>query len=634
MAAPLKLKRQSSAKPAKQSVSPSENLPIAAVLVDTPVSYLEGIYDYLVPETLDAYATVGTKVIVEFGKSNTEGLIVARKSSSDQQKNIKVISKLNSPSGLLSSSVIKHIEATRDRFGGGIWNIIKSVVPARVLKEEQIQRSLNSSVNLPKYSSPDFRYLIGRADYDSIQNSRKLKWALSFPIGIKPEWFLSEFIKIRAQINQVLLIVPDEKDLANYVSILSEYFGDEVIELGSHLTKNDRYRNYLKATFQSKRVIITSRSGAFTELHSDATVIVLSDLDESHYEQHAPGWNSRDVSLLRDNSTSLIFASVSHSLEIARLVEIGWLEGKKYETKAAIKIVSGINNSSSILTIKKGLEKGNVLVSVSDKGYANLFLCSKCRNAANCECGGKLQISTQTKTPTCFQCQKVYKDWKCSYCGDNRPFVIAKGIDRTAEEIGRALPKASILVSSGNKQMRSLPRGNHVVFATTGSEPNSIFAAVVMLDGEKIFNRPTLRAEEMAKFSWFYLLSKAQPNSEIYLSLPNHHPVVQAILRNESRYGVSGDLINRQKAKLPPFYRIAVVTGDKSEISKFSENLKSSNSYEVTGPTVIDGAQSKVLIRATLQQGPMLVDLLDDITKIQGVKGRKIFNIRFDPFDL
>ena len=457
---------------------------------------------------------------------------------------------------------------------------------------------------------------------------------MSFPIGIKPEWFLSEFIKIRAQINQVLLIVPDEKDLTNYVSILSEYFGDEVIELGSHLTKNDRYRNYLKANFQSKRVIITSRSGAFTQLQSDSTVIVLSDLDESHYEQHAPGWNSRDVSLLRDNSTSLVFASVSHSLEIARLVEIGWLEGKKYETKSAIKIVSGMNNSSSILTIKKGLEQGNVLVSVSDKGYANLFLCSKCRNTANCECGGKLQISTQTRTPTCYLCQKVYKDWKCSYCGDNRPFVIAKGIDRTAEEIGRALPKASILVSSGNKQMRSLPRGNNVVFATTGSEPNGIFAAVVMLDGEKIFNRPTLRAEEMAKFSWFYLLSKAQPNSEVYLSLPNHHPVVQAILRNESRYGVSEDLINREKAKLPPFYRIAVVTGDKSEISKFSENLKSSNSYEVTGPTAIDAAQSKVLIRATLQQGPMLVDLLDDITKIQGVKGRKIFNIRFDPFDL
>ena len=85
---------------------------------------------------------------------------------------------------------------------------------------------------------------------------------------------------------------------------------------------------------------------------------------------------------------------------------------------------------------------------------------------------------------------------------------------------------------------------------------------------------------------------------------------------------------------MPPFYRIAVVIGEKSEISKFSENLKSSYSFEVTGPISINGMQSKLLIRATLQQGSMLVDLLDDITKIQGVKGRKIFNIRFDPFDL
>jgi len=102
VAAPLKLKRQNSPKPVKQSSLTSQNLPIAAVLVDTPVSYLEGIYDYLVPETLDSLATIGTKVIVEFGKSNTEGLIIARKSSSDQQKNLKMISKLNSPSGLLS----------------------------------------------------------------------------------------------------------------------------------------------------------------------------------------------------------------------------------------------------------------------------------------------------------------------------------------------------------------------------------------------------------------------------------------------------------------------------------------------------------------------------------------------------
>jgi metal-responsive CopG/Arc/MetJ family transcriptional regulator len=86
---------------------------------------------------------------------------------------------------------------------------------------------------------------------------------------------------------------------------------------------------------------------------------------------------------------------------------------------------------------------------------------------------------------------------------------------------------------------------------------------------------------------------------------------------------------------LPPYYRVAVVTGDIPEISKFAENLRSSkNSYEITGPIKIDSYQSKILIRVELEQAQVLVDLLDDITKVQGVKSRKIFTVRFDPFDL
>ena len=634
MAAPLKLKRQSVAKAPQKLPNVSKNSPIASVLVDTPVSSLEGIYDYLVPEIFDESAVTGTKVLVEFGSGKAEGLIVGRKEKSDQTQKLKPILDLTSPSGMVSETVISHIETVRNRFGGSFWAVLNSAVPSRVAKEEKLIESDSSIIEASSFDSSGLRELIGRADFGQLLSKQRLKWGINFPIATDPNWFLLEIVKLRAQVSQILLIVPDEKDISTLSAVLASHFGDQFIELGSHLSKSLRYRNFLKTRYRSPKVIISTRSGVFAPLEKNATVIVLSDLDSSHYELHSPGWNTRDVTLLRDHFTSLIFISPSHSLEIARLIEISWLEKKLYKQKNTQRFLTNENGNLYVSSIKKGISNGNVLVSVSEKGYANLFLCSKCRNTANCECGGKLQISTQTRTPTCYLCQKVYKDWKCSYCGDNRPFVIAKGIDRTAEEIGRALPKASILVSSGNKQMRSLPRGNNVVFATTGSEPNGIFAAVVMLDGEKIFNRPTLRAEEMAKFSWFYLLSKAQPNSEVYLSLPNHHPVVQAILRNESRYGVSEDLINREKAKLPPFYRIAVVTGDKSEISKFSENLKSSNSYEVTGPTAIDAAQSKVLIRATLQQGPMLVDLLDDITKIQGVKGRKIFNIRFDPFDL
>ena len=634
MAAPLKLKRQSVAKAPQKLPNVSKNLPIASVLVDTPVSSLEGIYDYLVPEIFDESAVTGTKVLVEFGSGKAEGLVVGRKDKSDQIQKLKPILDLTSPSGMVSETVISHIEMVRNRFGGSFWAVLNSAVPSRVAKEEKLTKS-NASINeASSFDSPGLRELIGRADFGQLLSKQRLKWGINFPIATDPNWFLLEIVKLRAQVSQILLIVPDEKDVSTLSAVLSNHFGDGFIELGSHLSKSLRYRNFLKTRYMTPKVIISTRSGVFAPLEKNATVIVLSDLDSSHYELHSPGWNTRDVTLLRDHFTSLIFISPSHSLEIARLIEIGWLEKKLYKQKNTQRFLTNENGNSYVSSIKKGISNGNVLVSVSEKGYANLFLCSKCRNTANCECGGKLQIDGSKKIPKCYLCQTEYKNWKCSFCADNRPFVIAKGIERTAEEIGRAIPKIAILVSSGNKQISSVPSGRHIVVSTAGSEPNGVYSSVVMLDGEKIFNRPSLRAEELAKFHWFSLLSKASNSAEIFLSLPNHHPSVQCLLRGDSLANAASELNSRDKAKLPPFYRVAVVIGDKPEISKFAENLRNDKTYEITGPITIDSYQSKLLIRVKLAEGSLLVDLLDDVIKVQALKRRKIFSIRFDPFDL
>jgi primosomal protein N' (replication factor Y) len=634
VAAPLKLKRQSVAKAPQKLPNVSKNLPIASVLVDTPVSSLEGIYDYLVPEIFDESAVTGTKVLVEFGSGNAEGLVVGRKDKSGQIQKLKPILDLTSPSGMVSETVISHIEMVRNRFGGSFWAVLNSAVPSRVAKEEKLTKS-NASINeASSFDSPGLRELIGRADFGQLLSKQRLKWGINFPIATDPNWFLLEIVKLRAQVSQILLIVPDEKDVSTLSAVLSNHFGDGFIELGSHLSKSLRYRNFLKTRYMTPKVIISTRSGVFAPLEKNATVIVLSDLDSSHYELHSPGWNTRDVTLLRDHFTSLIFISPSHSLEIARLIEIGWLEKKLYKQKNTQRFLTNENGNSYVSSIKKGISNGNVLVSVSEKGYANLFLCSKCRNTANCECGGKLQIDGSKKIPKCYLCQTEYKNWKCSFCADNRPFVIAKGIERTAEEIGRAIPKIAILVSSGNKQISSVPSGRHIVVSTAGSEPNGVYSSVVMLDGEKIFNRPSLRAEELAKFHWFSLLSKGSNSAEIFLSLPNHHPSVQCLLRGDSLANAASELNSRDKAKLPPFYRVAVVIGDKPEISKFAENLRNDKTYEITGPITIDSYQSKLLIRVKLAEGSLLVDLLDDVIKVQALKRRKIFSIRFDPFDL
>jgi hypothetical protein len=142
------------------------------------------------------------------------------------------------------------------------------------------------------------------------------------------------------------------------------------------------------------------------------------------------------------------------------------------------------------------------------------------------------------------------------------------------------------------------------------------------------------KPEEIAKFHWFSLLARASFDAQVFFSLANQHPVVQALIRADSSTAATYELETRKQSKLPPYYRVAVVIGDTADISKFAENLRNTKNYEITGPVSVDSYQSKLLIRVGLPEAQLLVDLLDDITKVQGVKGRKIFKVRFDPFDL
>lgn len=632
MAAPLKLKRQVSATSKPKNLASVSKLPIASVLVDTPVSHLEGIYDYWIPSKIDKLVTIGTKVIVPFGNVNADGLVINRTQNQSNDGELKEIIDVTSPSSMVSAQMLEHIEMVRNRFGGSFWSLLKQSIPKRVVKEEKMLTVFETESATQE--NDDFHKLIGRADFGMLNSNQRIKWAVNLPIATDSALFVAKIALTRAQFNQVLLLVPDDKDIRLIKRQIARISKVNVVELSSNLDSSTRYRNFLQTCFSVPRIIIANRSGSFTNLQSDSTVIVLNDLDASHYEQHSPGWNTRDVTLLRNKNSSFIFISASHSLEIARLIDIGWLDHKIYKPNSEISIVASDSNRSYLSTIKKSLSSGSVLVTVSEKGYANVFLCSKCRNSAKCECGGKLQIKSSNSQPQCYLCAKKVSDWRCNYCGGTRPYVISKGIDRNAEEIGKANPNIPIYVSSGTKQIEDLPEDHCIVLSTAGSEPNGEYSAVVMLDGESIFNRPTLRAEEIARHNWFSNLSKLSRKAEVFVSLSNNHPVVQSMLKGSSSFSVKRELENRERAKLPPYYRVASVSGRKLDISKFAENLKSTKNYEISGPVEISDLESKLLIRVESAGGSDLVDLLDDVVKIQGVKGKNIFKVRLDPYDL
>jgi primosomal protein N' (replication factor Y) len=319
-------------------------------------------------------------------------------------------------------------------------------------------------------------------------------------------------------------------------------------------------------------------------------------------------------------------------MEVNRLISIGWLEKLVLADNSKCNYHSMDSSSSFISVIKKGIKTGNVLVSVAEKGYANVFLCSKCKNLAKCDCGGKLRIAKQNAAPSCYLCTKVVDHWRCEDCGNTSPFVIAKGIDRSAEEIGKAVPGIKVMISNKDQVTSIDPDQNQIVISTRGCEPFLLYSAVVLLDCEQIYNQATLRAEEEAKHSWFDLLARVKDGGDLYISLANNHPATQQLLRKQNFN--EDDLRQREESHLPPFHRTVTIKGESHELSKFASNLRSECPFLLSGPIKIDDLKSYLIVRADTVSAPTLVQLLDDVVKVQGVKGRPIFDIRFDTYNL
>lgn len=628
MVTPLKLKRQQVKAKSGSNVEIAEDKPVAKVLVNTPVSYLEDIYDYLVPAELSESIIAGSIVKIDFGNSKTIGLVLEREDS--QKQKLKPIEGVMGWPGMISQEVTSHLKRVQDRFGGSLWNLIDSYLPPIPKKINDLSNSIPSASS--KEVEPKISKAISKEDLKVLESKSGLRYSIAQPAGFKPFEILFNLIAVRSQLGQVLVLASDFREFDFLAKELLMRFPDEIIFNDSRKGKGERFHNFQIISRNHPKVILGNRSSVFTPLVAGSSVFVINDNDPSHYEIRSPGWNTRDVSLLRSADTSLFFFNATPSYEIQRLIDLNWVKNLSIKSASKINFITTDGRDSFIPVIKKALNKGNVLVSVAAKGYANVFLCNKCRTVANCKCGGKLRIKNANSNPSCYLCEEIYNNWRCEFCGDVRPYVISKGLDRTAEEIARAIPGANVCRVFADNEFVNSSGQNQVIISSRGCEPFINYAGVILLDGEQIFNQPTLRAEEMIKQNWFDLMSRVIDDGFVYISLVNHHPLTQQMLIKQSASPSS--LLAREESRLPPFYRVCEVMGESKSLSTFAENLKLADKYLVSGPTIQKDGKSRIVIRVEVDHASDFVDQMSDVVKMQFAKNKAIFEYRFDQYDL
>jgi primosomal protein N' (replication factor Y) (superfamily II helicase) len=623
--APLRLKVQ---KVARGSGEKASALPVAHVWVDTGVPHLDFAYDYLVPESFSLQVTVGVKVAVNFAGRTVDGYVLSRSDSSDIG-NLKFVEKVLSPIPLLTSELTLLVAAVAQRWGSSPLDILSSAVPSRVIAiEKAVQPSPTQTHRQSSISHTQSFYLVTPGE-DAIA-------------------LMADWIRARSALGGVLVVAPEAREVLLLAQELESRAVDFAI-LDASLTRSERYGNYLKVASGQARIVIGSRSAVFAPVHDLRTIIVYREGAQSHYEVRNPGWNTRDVALLRSQigQVDLTFVGYAPSSESSYLIEKKEMELKGRSVKVDVQSYPAHNGEllpdRIFGPIRKALEKGSVLFLVSRKGYSSALMCKSCKNIAICDCGGRISFQGSEKGYSCSLCDKKGSQWSCRWCKKDEPILLGRGSQRFAHEIGRAFPGFPVITSDASSPIQSIPDQPSIVLATSGMAPRlpSGYQAVIILEGDSLFSQVDLRAQERARESIMHFSSLTSSDGKVLVVIDSAHPIVASIARWNVTAINNRELHEREQTQLPPVVSaltIEMVQGDCQTfitgIRRAVDDGRIPHSTRILGPKKISDESSRVILTVPHEDAQSLVDFLVTYRKKRSLAKKSNMSMRVDPYAL
>jgi primosomal protein N' (replication factor Y) len=133
------------------AIRPAATLPVAQVVVDVSLPHLDRPFEYLVPESLDAAATVGCRVRVRFSGRLTSGYLLRRTAESEHQGRLGYLERVVSPEPVLTEEIVGLARAVADRYGGTLADVLRLAIPPRhAAAESAARRDATKATNQPE----------------------------------------------------------------------------------------------------------------------------------------------------------------------------------------------------------------------------------------------------------------------------------------------------------------------------------------------------------------------------------------------------------------------------------------------------------------------------------------------------
>ena len=616
---PLRLKAEVAK---RSSLAPTSQSLIAKIYVDSGVYHLDTPYDYSIPDSFLDEVLVGVRVQVPFNGREVEGLVVDT-APAESLAGLKPITKILSRVAVASKKSLELIDEVSNAWAAHPYDVIRSAIPPRVAAVDR-----EEWIDQPEVSA-------GR---------KSDKQYLQLPPYVNPYRAVSELLAKMGNEKSILIVFPDSKSVERF-SLLRP----DAIVLDSSLERSTRYRNFLRAKYSTKSLVIGSRSAIFADIPDLDTLIIFDEGSEHLYELRSPGWSARDVGLLRADLEGLHFVAIGYSpsANLALMIEESKMRFRS--TKSRISVDSFQQEFQELLpgriipAIRSALRVGPVLFLASRKGYSQAISCSKCRNIALCSCGSRLFQRSSTSSIECSLCENTYPDWSCSWCNAKVPYLLSRGTIRFAHEIGKALPGVKIALSEGDAPLADTKSFEGIVIATPGSAPylSDGYAAVVVLDADKLLTQSDLKAQERAEQLIFSQTGFLRKDGKVLLVISHNHPIVGALSAWRPSLLSQRQLADRKDVLLPPFAKSVSIDISLTEVSTLIRGLEAAKSdgrlsanTRILGPTQLRGDLQRVLLLAPLDESKLLVSLIHEYQRRRSASKKTLLAMRIDPYSL
>lgn len=595
-------------------------LPLAAVIIDSAVPHLDRRFDYLVPPELDAAAQPGVRVKVRFGHQMMTGWLVERHERITTGTKFVPLKTVVSTLPVLDPDVLALAERTAQRYAGNVADVLRNVVPPRVARVEK-EFVDDDAARAPETPAPvrsvsDY----GLGDLDRLVDlTQELtgtvsRCALALP-SAHGDWdamgLLADVAQQTAAAERgVIIIVPDVRALERLSGLLESRLGrGGFARLSASDGPTPRYRDFLRVKTGQRRIVIGTRAAVWAPVHHLGLLVVWDDADTLHSEPRAPYHHAREVALMRAEAQACraLVVDTSRSVETQRLVESGHLHEidvprtvRHAVSPRVIATADSFNAARDPLASRarlphlawsaarsalegKDAPAGPVLVQVGRSGFIPGLLCESCRNPARCRtCAGPLtypnQLAAQRGDASCRWCGRHDRQFRCTECGSPRLRAGARGVDRTAEELGRAFPQVPVLSSSADHMLTTVDAEPALVVATTGAEPvaDGGYASALLLDGDSQLQREGLRVPEAVLGHWMRAATLVRPASQggTVVVTAAREDVVGALVRMNPVSFASRELAERVHLQLPPAMRSAEILGPRPALQRFIDAVQ------------------------------------------------------------